>query len=404
MYSNNMTKINETLKRKIHDLMLKNKRNAGYLQYTVPSPSTYPYQWLWDSCFNAIILSYFDINDAKKELLSVVSKQFENGLIPHMIYWEKGPLHNYEWGNDGTSAITQPPVIGYSVLEIFKKDKDKIFLQKMYPALKKYTDYLLSQRDPRGSNLIGIISPDESGEDNSPRFDIPLGMSANQTIKESLDRRIKLIADNKKCHFDAPFCMRNYFWVKDVPFNVIMISHLKAVAFIAKELGESKDHDLYSHQVKYITTSMRKFMFEDGLFWSVYGTDYKKIKITSWAIFVPLFEKLYTQDEADSLVKNYLLNDSEFNLKFLLPTVSKKEESFDPEGFWRGPVWFFPNWFVYKGLVNYGFNDLAEKILQSSLILLETQGFREYFNPLTGKGLGAKDFTWGGLVLDMQKV
>jgi hypothetical protein len=35
--------------------------------------------------------------------------------------------------------------------------------------------------------------------------------------------------------------------------------------------------------------------------------------------------------------------------------------------------------------------------------LIEHNGFREYFNPETGKAYGAHNFTWGTLVLDMQE-
>ena len=59
------------------------------------------------------------------------------------------------------------------------------------------------------------------------------------------------------------------------------------------------------------------------------------------------------------------------------------------------------NWFIYKGLKNYGFLEIAQQIKDSSLKLLSNSGFREYFNPQTGEGLGAKNFTWGGLILDM---
>lgn len=66
-----------------------------------------------------------------------------------------------------------------------------------------------------------------------------------------------------------------------------------------------------------------------------------------------------------------------------------------------GPTWIGVNWFVYKGLVNYGFNDIAERVKDSSLKLIKRSGFREYYHPHTGEGLGAPNFTWGGLVLDM---
>ena len=119
-------------------------------------------------------------------------------------------------------------------------------------------------------------------------------------------------------------------------------------------------------------------------------------------MFAPLFAKICTQDEARKLVDGHLLNTKEFAAKFLVPTVSMDEPSFNPKGFWRGPVWLAINWFVYKGLLNYGFNSEAEKIYQSSLNLIEQSGFREHFDPQTGEGFGALDFTWGGLVVDMQ--
>ncbi|HXS15240.1 MAG TPA: hypothetical protein VN711_03870, partial [Candidatus Saccharimonadales bacterium] len=82
-------------------LMLQNRRTTNGYQYTLPSTSSYPYQWFWDSCFHAIILSYFNPIDAKKELRALVSKQFANGMIPHMIYWQKNSENDFpviHWG------------------------------------------------------------------------------------------------------------------------------------------------------------------------------------------------------------------------------------------------------------------------------------------------------------------
>ena len=39
--------------------------------------------------------------------------------------------------------------------------------------------------------------------------------------------------------------------------------------------------------------------------------------------------------------------------------------------------------------------------MQSMLKLIEKSGFREYYNPFSGEGYGAEDFTWAGLILDM---
>lgn len=385
-------------------LLLNNRRVAKNLQYTVPSPDTYPYQWLWDSCFHAIILTHFNVTDAKKEILSLLSAQFDNGLIPHMIYWDKESPNDFpviEWGKKDTSTITQPPMIAYGVWTIYQKDKDISFIKKVYPNLYHFYRYLLTERDPHENHLIGIMNPDESGEDNSPRFDIPLGLPPRHSFKENTQKRLGLVAQHINCKFDAPFCMRNFFWVKDVPFNAIMVENLKLLAKIAKKLGHVEDAGFFIKEAENINLAMRKLMFEDGLFWSTFGKNYQKIKVKTWAIFTPLFAKILTHGEAKNLVEKHLLNPKEFWTEFSIPTVSIDESSFDPQGFWRGPVWIATNWFIYKGLQNYGFDDLAKQIKESSLALLEKSGFREYFNPLTGKGLGAKNFTWGALAIDM---
>lgn len=371
------------------------------MYYTVPSPTSYPYQWFWDSCFHAIILSHFSPHDAKNEVLSLLSKQFDNGLIPHMIYWKRNKIININWGKENTSSITQPPMIAYAVRQIFQTDRDLSFVKKVYPGLYHYYRYLLTERDPHEKHLVGIMNPDESGEDNSPRFDDPLNLPPTNSLKENTKRRFQLVEWNIDCKFDAPFCMRNFFWVKDVPFNAIMVKNLKILAELAEKLGNHEDAVYFTHKSEEITSAMRKHQLSHGLFWSVYGKRYQKIKVKTWAIFAPLFANILTQEEARELVKKHLLNKKEFWTAYPVPTVSLTEPSFDPDGFWRGPTWIATNWFIYKGLINYDFIEEAKKIRESSIALIEKSGFREHFNPQTGEGQGAKNFTWGALVIDM---
>ncbi|MDD5147151.1 MAG: trehalase family glycosidase [Candidatus Daviesbacteria bacterium] len=394
----------DNISRNYRELLKENRRVTDGFQYTIPSPTSYPYQWLWDSCFHAIILSHFKVADAKKEILSLLSKQFQNGMIPHMIYWKKYKKTDFpriKWGKEETSTITQPPMLAFAVWQIFQKEKDKLFLRSVYPHLYHFYRYLLTERDPHENHLIGIINPDESGEDNSPRFDLPLGLPPVQTLKENIKRRLKLVAQNIECKFDAPFCMRNFFWVKDVSFNSIMVANLTFLAKVARELGNSEDATYFMKVAEDISSAMRQFMRENGVFYSTYGEEYKKIKVKTWAIFAPLFAKILGQEEAKQLVNRHLLNTREFWTNFPIPTTSLDEPSFDPQGYWRGSSWIATNWFVYKGLLNYGFRDIAEEIKKSSTSLIQKSGFREYFNPQTGEGLGAESFTWGGLVIDM---
>jgi hypothetical protein len=68
---------------------------------------------------------------------------------------------------------------------------------------------------------------------------------------------------------------------------------------------------------------------------------------------------------------------------------------------WRGPTWAVINWFLYHALKKRGFTQQANTLRRSLWTLVERSGFREYYNPFTGEGLGALEFTWSGLLIDM---
>src|SRR4029077_9064121 len=52
-------------------------RDADY-DYTCPSADTYPFQWFWDSCFHAIVLSRLDPPRAEAEVRTLLLTQRED--------------------------------------------------------------------------------------------------------------------------------------------------------------------------------------------------------------------------------------------------------------------------------------------------------------------------------------
>ena len=393
------------LEKEARELLLRNRRRSGDHQYTIPSPNTYPYQWLWDSCFHAIVLAQFDPHFAKEELRSLVAKQFPDGMIPHIIFWKPRLATPYHlaWGSHGTSWITQPPMLAYAIWEIHRRAPDKAFLEEMYAPTLAFYRYFIEKRDPENQHLCGIINPDESGEDNSPRFDAPMKVNSAVSYARHLILRHKL--PNRIWNFQNDLSMKKDFWVKDVPFNVILIRNLQALGHIASFLGhEVGEHFALQHE-ELIKNAMREKLFSDGVFWSSMNGDDTPLRVATWAHFAPLFAGLYTKEEADVLMEKHFRNAATFRAPFGVRTVSKEEPSYRPHGtgFWRGPIWFAPHWFIYKGLCAYGYKDDAIFVRNANIELIEQNGFREYFNPETGKGYGAKNFTWGTLTLDMME-
>jgi glycogen debranching enzyme len=214
-------------------------------------------------------------------------------------------------------------------------------------------------------------------------------------------RRQTLVRANRLCNFDAAVCASQTFWVKDVPFNTILIKNIERFGRIAEVLGERDGENFARMHIDYIRGAMRERLFHEGVFWSAMGHEYVPLRVATWAHFAPLFAGLYTRQEAEDLVAMHFHDPETFHSPFGVRTVSKQEPSYRPTGFWRGPIWMAPHWFIYHGLVAYGFHKEADWIRDRSLALIEANGFREYFNPETGEGCGAKNFTWGTLILDM---
>lgn len=396
---------------KIKHLYEQNRRTVGEFSYTLPSSTTYPYQWLWDSCYMAIVMSHFDLPQAKTELRSLVSKQFENGMLPHIIYWQHSDVPEHlkiAWGKRQTSSITQPPMLAEAVNKIYSTDGDIEFVREMLPHIHELHQFFYRNRDPRKSGLIGIINPDESGEDTSPRFDQALELGASWSLAENYAARMKLVKDWREARFVVKQRMDLKHWVRDVPFNAYLLESLNLTARLASLCGEPNIADWSLEHFEKTSDAMRSEMRdEDGLYYSTmnWGERETKIDIRTWALFTPLYCGLSTHEEAGRLVS--LLDEPDyFATPYGVPTVSLDEPSFDLENTWpwpnwRGPIWMGANWTIVKGLRRYGFNEQADKIKDQSIDLIRKSGFREFYNPLSGDGYGAEGFTWGGLVLDM---
>src|SRR5438128_8366886 len=73
--------------------------------YCVPSAKLYPHQWNWDSAFIAIGWAWIDPRRAVSELTTLARGQWDDGLIPHIIFSDAG---HYEPGPVQWKTIDAP--------------------------------------------------------------------------------------------------------------------------------------------------------------------------------------------------------------------------------------------------------------------------------------------------------
>ena len=108
----------------------------NYSEYLNPaavlsSTAAVRHNWNWDSGFIAIGYAHYDVNKAKREIEALLSAQWENGFIPHIVFhndsdtYFPGPdfhlskLHPLASKSHRTTGMTQPPVLGFVLKEIY---------------------------------------------------------------------------------------------------------------------------------------------------------------------------------------------------------------------------------------------------------------------------------------------
>ena len=89
---------------------------------------------------------------------------------------------------------------------------------------------------------------------------------------------------------------------------------------------------------------------------------------------------------------------------FGMPSWDPNHHTFESQRCWRGPVWATMNHMVINGLENAQRFDLAARVRNDTINLINEHGMAEYFDPHSGDGLWGADFSWTEAVhLDLNK-
>lgn len=374
-----------TLRRNWHEGV--READGARFGYTRPSRSHYPFQWYWDSCFTAIVWRRFDESRARRELASLLLAQRDDGFIGHTIFWDT-PLnerqrltYNVTSPHAPTTASIQPPTLAWA-WRIAVGDPSNV------PAILAHYDWLASHRDLDGDGLIWIVQPDESGLDASPQFDVIWGSRAH-----GLPGFISLVHRNRHLGYDlrrildhgGPVCC-------EVATNVLHSLSLMA-------LGRPS-----------LTATIVQRMYDPdaGLFRPLARPEPRSSPALTWAALAPLALPDLPEAIGRRLIEQHLLDPERFWLPVPPPSVaatdaafSVKDTTFGIRRYWRGPTWINAAWLVWLGLVRLGYEQEADTLAIRGGAAVSTRGLREYYDPYSGRGMGAVDFAWSALALEM---
>lgn len=304
----------------------------GCIRHRWTTPDRWPHRamWLWDSAFHAIGWRHLDPGLAREMLLAVLDAQREDGFVPHMIR------------PTGSSAITQPPVLGLAAARIEAVAPDRAWVRELYPELCAYVEWDLANRDSDGNGLVEWqIEGDphcrsgESGMDNSPRFD-----SATQ--------------------LDA------------VDFNAFLAAEYEVLAGFARQLGRPAEASRWQarHRELCRRINQRLWNEEQGLYLDYDVDRDEPSPVLASSGFLPLLCGASSTAQAARLAA-HLHDPTTFGTPLPVPSIAARDTRRYARDMWRGPVWINVNWMIAAGFERYGLREEAELIRSRSLTVLE---------------------------------
>ncbi len=321
--------------------------------------------WAWDTWQQAVATVRFDPELAKSQIRSMFDYQDEYGMIADCIF--SNPARN-------NYRDTKPPLAAWAVYEIWLQDRDKDFLEEMFPQLLKYHQWWYKYRDNDGNGICEFGSTDgsetaarwESGMDNAVRYD-DVKMLKNADKAWSLDQ-------------------------ESVDLNAYLAQEHRILGKIANILCQAfVEPDRTAQVGEYF------FDKEHGYFFDKKIKSGEFVKVEGCEGWTPLWTEIATPEQAER-VHELVRKPEKFSSYIPFSTLAIDHPKYEPNGYWRGPIWLNQVYFGISGLRKYGFTREADSYTDQVFTRLQgltgNAPIHENYDSRTGERLKAQHFSW----------
>ena len=352
--------------------------------YAVPNPSTYPWQWLWDSCFHALCWAELGDDRGLAELRTALSVQAADGFVPHMNYVRSPGVAADLWGRAEASSITQPPMYGHAVAELVRRgvDVDEETVARAEHGLR----FLLVDRQRLPSGLVALCHPWESGADDSPRWDdfCPGGFS----LEAWRPTKNRLVTSIQRSPAGSPLA-NGAFECASAGFNALVV-------FNAWELASVTGKSETTGRADELAGCLGAQWVESQRTWADSGaSETGSGKARTLDGLLPMLVAAGSE-QVDAVAVD-LVDSSAYGGWCGPAGVHRGEPGFDPRSYWRGPAWPQLSYLAWVGLRRHGRHEAARQVAASTVRGAMRSGFAEYWDPDDGTGGGAVPQSWAAL-------
>ncbi len=372
--------------------------------YTCPAPPRYRHMWHWDSCFHAIAWRLVDPARARAELRTVLRSGRPDGFLPHTVFWDapagwrRAPLYATRglFGDRCTETIG-PPLLAFAWELVADASPDGPgFRAEAVAQLAAHLRWLEHHRDPDRDGLLTIVVPDESGLDDSPKYAPVFRRMTHDRAGYAL-----LLERGRRARWDShTLIARHDHHLEDVWVNVAFALSLHAMARLSGDAG-------WAAKGRRVEQALLDRCLDErtGLFFDLAGRREQPVRISTWSALSPLVLPGLPDSVRRRIVEEHLLDARRYRAPVGIPSVSMDEPSYNPRWdrfrTWRGPSWVNTAWLLVPAMCELGYDAAARAVVSSLAAAALAGGFREYYHPGSGQGLGARGFGWSTLLIDL---
>ena len=310
--------------------------------------------WSWDNCFHALEVAEADPELAWHQLLLFADHQAPNGQMADSI---SDLIPSY--------AYVKPPIFGWTVLRLIDKigiQNSKAFVKELYEPICRQTEWWYALRDSDHDGMCEYHHGNDSGWDNATMFD-------QGYPTEGSDLAAHLVLQQE------------------------------ALGQMASMLGKRKEAAVWQKRAQKQLALLLKHNIKNNRFISPLSGHKSADQCLSLLNYIPM----ELGARLPSKIRQALVTDLAPNGLFLtdygLATESPQSPKYNPNGYWRGPIWGPSTYLIFDGLAQAGETTLARTIAQRYCNLcIQSPGFWENYDAITGKGLRCPSYSWTAAV------
>ena len=305
--------------------------------------------WSWDHCFNAMALAKDDPELAWDQFMVLFDHQHEDGALPDCVN-----DRNMTW------SFCKPPVHGWALSWMMRRNRllrEAERLAEVYEPLSRWTCWWFRYRDSDADGIPEYHHGNDSGWDNSTVFQI-----------------------------GPP--------VEGPDLSAFLVLQMETLSDMAEILGKQDEAGQWMTQAAELLQKLIAHSWRGDRFVAPRAGTHDVFTADSLFLYLPIVLGPRLPEGVRRASIAGLKEDGRFLTEYGLATESPRSSWYQPDGYWRGPIWAPSTMLIVDGLMSLGEKSLAREIARRFCDMAARNGMAENFDALTGVGLRDMAYTW----------